>query len=89
VVGHRADHRSKRIRQLERTLGEPLFTRGTPGVELTSAGHRFLPHARQLLDAVDAATQAARPASWPQRSSDPLASACWSPSHQNRTVWDG
>jgi DNA-binding transcriptional LysR family regulator len=58
---------SKRIRQLERTLGEPLFVRGTRGVELTGAGHRFLPHARQLLDAADAAAQAAQPASWPLR----------------------
>src|SRR5829696_3445092 len=56
---------SKRIRQLERSLGEPLFVRGTRGVELTGAGHRFLPHARQLLDAADAAAQAAQPASWP------------------------
>jgi DNA-binding transcriptional LysR family regulator len=58
---------SKRIRQLERSLGEPLFIRGTRGVELTGAGHRFLPHARQLLDAADAAAQAAQPASWPLR----------------------
>ena len=58
---------SKRIRQLERSLGEPLFVRGTRGVELTGAGHRFLPHARQLLDAADAAAQAAQPASWPLR----------------------
>jgi DNA-binding transcriptional LysR family regulator len=58
---------SKRIRQLERTLGEPLFVRGTRGVELTSAGHRFLPHAHQLLEAADAAVQAAQPASWPLR----------------------
>ena len=58
---------SKRIRQLERTVGEPLFVRGTRGVELTGAGHRFLPHARQLLDAADAAAQAAQPAAWPLR----------------------
>ncbi len=58
---------SKRIQRLEHTLGEPLFVRGTRGVELTDAGHRFLPHARQLLAAADAAAQAARPASWPLR----------------------
>jgi len=58
---------SKRIRQLERSLGEPLFVRGTRGVELSGAGHRFLPHARQLLEAADAAAQAAQPAAWPLR----------------------
>ncbi len=58
---------SKRIQRLERTLGEPLLVRGTRGVELADAGQRFLPHARQLLAAADAAAQAARPASWPLR----------------------
>jgi len=58
---------SKRIQRLEHTLGEPLFVRGSRGVELTEAGQRFLPHARALLAAADAAAQAARPASWPLR----------------------
>ena len=40
---------SKRIQRLEHSLGEPLFVRGPRGVELTEAGHRFLPHARALL----------------------------------------
>jgi len=58
---------SKRIQRLEHTLGEPLLVRGTRGVELSDAGHRFLPHARQLLAAADAAALAAQPASWPLR----------------------
>src|SRR6266508_985820 len=45
---------SKRIQRLEHTLGEPLLVRGTRGVELSDAGHRFLPHARQLLAALEA-----------------------------------
>src|SRR6266702_5795164 len=58
---------SKRIQRLEHTLGEPLFVRGTRGVELTEAGQRFLPHAQALLAAADAAAAAARPTSWPLR----------------------
>src|SRR6266581_4322546 len=58
---------SKRIQRLEHSLGEPLFVRGTRGVELTEAGHRFLPHARALLAAADAAAESARPVSWPLR----------------------
>jgi DNA-binding transcriptional LysR family regulator len=41
---------SHRIARLERALGEPLFVRGTTGVELTDAGRRFLPRARDLLN---------------------------------------
>jgi DNA-binding transcriptional LysR family regulator len=58
---------SKRIQRLEHSLGEPLFIRGSRGVELTEAGHRFLPHARALLAAADAAAESARPVSWPLR----------------------
>jgi DNA-binding transcriptional LysR family regulator len=58
---------SKRIQRLEHTLGEPLFVRGTAGVELTEAGQRFLPHAQALLAAADAAAAAARPGSRPLR----------------------
>jgi DNA-binding transcriptional LysR family regulator len=58
---------SKRIQRLEHSLGEPLFVRGTRGVELTEAGHRFLPHAKALLAAADAAAESACPQSWPLR----------------------
>jgi DNA-binding transcriptional LysR family regulator len=58
---------SKRIQRLEQALGEPLFVRGSRGVELTEAGQRFLPHAHALLAAADAAAAAARPTSWPLR----------------------
>ncbi|HZD69773.1 MAG TPA: LysR family transcriptional regulator [Actinomycetes bacterium] len=58
---------SKRIQRLEHALGEPLFLRGTRGVELTAAGQRFLPHAQQLVAAADIAAQAVRPAAWPLR----------------------
>jgi DNA-binding transcriptional LysR family regulator len=55
---------SKRIQRLEQALGEELFIRTPRGVELTAAGHRFLPHARQLLATAESAAQAARPNSW-------------------------
>jgi len=42
---------SDRIRKLEEQLGEALLTRTTRKVELTAAGERLLPYARQLLDA--------------------------------------
>jgi DNA-binding transcriptional LysR family regulator len=54
---------SKRIQRLEHTLGEPLLVRGSGGVELSDAGQRFLPHAKALLAAADAAAKAARPGS--------------------------
>ncbi|MFJ2576070.1 LysR family transcriptional regulator [Kitasatospora aureofaciens] len=40
---------SRDVRMLERLLGDALFTRTTRSVELTSAGLRLLPQARQLL----------------------------------------
>ena len=47
---------SKRIRRLERAVGDELFHRGPGGVELAPAGLRFLPHARRMLAHADAAT---------------------------------
>lgn len=58
---------SKRIQRLERTVGQPLLARGPRGVELTATGQRFLPYARQLVAAADAAASAARPEVWPLR----------------------
>jgi DNA-binding transcriptional LysR family regulator len=40
---------SAQIRQLERTLGSPLFHRGSGGVTLTDAGELLLPLARRAL----------------------------------------
>lgn len=40
---------SQVIRKIERDVGTPLFTRNTRSVELTAAGHAFLPHARAML----------------------------------------
>jgi DNA-binding transcriptional LysR family regulator len=54
---------SKRILRLEAIVGAPLFLRRPWGVELTDAGHRLLPQARQLVAAADAALEATRAAS--------------------------
>lgn len=51
---------SKRIRRLENALATPLFSRTTRRVELTQAGHRFLPLARDALAAYDTAVAAMR-----------------------------
>ncbi|MDK3063331.1 LysR family transcriptional regulator [Acinetobacter baumannii] len=40
---------SERIKKLEQYFEPPLFIRQTTGVELTTAGHAFVEHARQLL----------------------------------------
>ncbi len=49
---------SKRIRKLEDALSVQLFARTNRAVELTADGERFLPHARELLRAADAAVAA-------------------------------
>jgi DNA-binding transcriptional LysR family regulator len=51
---------SKRIRRLENALATPLFARTTRRVELTPAGRRFLPLARDVLAAYDSAVSAMR-----------------------------
>ncbi|MFB4314420.1 LysR family transcriptional regulator [Actinomadura sp. 21ATH] len=49
---------SKRVRRLEEALGVSLFARTTRRVELTAAGRRFLPLARDVVDAYDRAVSA-------------------------------
>jgi DNA-binding transcriptional LysR family regulator len=58
---------SKRIQRIERTLGQELFHRGPGGVDLTAAGRRFLPHARQMVATADAAVAAMRTVAPPAR----------------------
>lgn len=42
-----------RLQGLEAELGTALFRRGHGGMELTSAGHAFLPHAERAIDALE------------------------------------
>lgn len=44
---------SDRMKRLEEELGTRLFERTTRRTHLTSAGHRLLPHAKQLLEDAD------------------------------------
>lgn len=53
---------SQQIRALENDLGVCLFERDRHQVRLTAAGRTYLQHAHALLQAADAATQAARQA---------------------------
>lgn len=51
---------SQIIRKLEADLNVRLFERSTRSVELTAAGHALLPHAREVLEGLETARQAAR-----------------------------
>ena len=51
---------TKRIQQLERALGTPLFARTRRAVSLTPAGELLLPSARQVLQASAEFSAAAR-----------------------------
>jgi DNA-binding transcriptional LysR family regulator len=53
---------SKQIRELEESVGTPLFTRTTRTVALTAAGEALLAAARAATAALDAGVQAARDA---------------------------
>jgi LysR family hca operon transcriptional activator len=60
---------SRQIHDLELELGVQLLIRGPRGIELTPSGRVFLDHARVALLQVEAATEAARRAAQPARSS--------------------
>lgn len=51
---------SQQIRQLEERIGVPLFHRTTRHVQLSAAGHRFLPYAQRILEDVDEAIRFTR-----------------------------
>ncbi|MEP5761812.1 MAG: LysR substrate-binding domain-containing protein [Litoreibacter sp.] len=53
VVGRSQGAVSMQIQKLERVVDQTLFLRGKLGVSLTDAGRRFLPHAKNILDAKD------------------------------------
>ncbi|MDX3594783.1 LysR family transcriptional regulator [Streptomyces sp. ID03-2B] len=52
---------SKRVAGLERALGVTLFVRTARGARLTLDGQAFLPHAREVLRAVERAAASVRP----------------------------
>jgi LysR family transcriptional regulator, hca operon transcriptional activator len=58
---------SRQIRDLEYEVGVPLMTRSVHGIELTAAGRAFLDHARLALTQAEAATDAARRAALPAK----------------------
>jgi len=51
---------SQVIRKLERELNSELFIRSTRSVELTPAGHAFLPHARAVIEELELAEQSVK-----------------------------
>lgn len=59
---------SRAIKQLERRLGVELFTRTSRGVDRTEAGEVLLEEARNILEAIEAATQRTRRAGQMRRS---------------------
>lgn len=53
---------SRQIASLEDELGARLFERRPSGMTLAPAGTKLLPHARRILDEVEAARRAVAPA---------------------------
>lgn len=51
---------SRQIKNLEDELGVSLFSRSARGVQLLPAGHRLLPRARDILEAVANVRELAR-----------------------------
>src|SRR5882724_1510988 len=51
---------SRRLRQLEQSLGAPLVEKVHGGVVLTEAGRAFLPHAEAALAAIEDGVEAVR-----------------------------
>jgi LysR family hca operon transcriptional activator len=60
---------SRQIRDLEMELGVTLLARSARGIELTPAGKVFLDHARMVFLQVEAASEAARRAAEPAKTS--------------------
>ncbi|MHB1842404.1 MAG: LysR family transcriptional regulator [Sulfobacillus sp.] len=52
---------SRQVRGLEQSIGRELFVREAKHIRLSEAGIEFLPHARRVLDAWQAAQESARP----------------------------
>ncbi len=52
---------SRQMRSLEQSLGQELFVRDAKRIRLSEVGVEFLPHARQVLNAWQAAQEAALP----------------------------
>ena len=59
VLGIRQSAVSRRVRELEDTLGVSLFERDASGVRLTEAGRRFLERSRSALAEIDLAVKSA------------------------------
>ena len=59
---------SQQIRSLEEFLGQPLFIRGSRGIELSLAGKACLPHLQSAFDQIDFAVSSA---------CTNLSSSCW------------
>lgn len=58
---------SRQIRALEEEVGVQLITRSVNGIELTAAGRAFLDHARLAVTQAEAAKEAARRATQPDK----------------------